>query len=118
MKLTLLLCLASLISFQAQSQTYSAKIPAAVFKAQEYCRAEVERFEFNAPFSIVSAVVYFSGANFQNTQKAVINGSSLKSIKHLMDRCGPGSIVIFDEVKVIGPDKLLRTITGLSLMLI
>ena len=90
---------------------------AAVFKAQEFCRAELKDFEFDIHYSVVSAVVYFYGANFKNAEKAAITSSSLKPIKTLMDRCIPGSIVIFDEVKVIGPDNKLRTIQGLSIVL-
>ncbi len=91
---------------------------AAVFKSQEYCRAEVKDFEFEAPFRIVSATVYFSGANFTSPAKGIISGSSLKPIKDLMARCVPGTFVIFDEVKVIGPDNQLRSIAGISIRLI
>lgn len=92
-------------------------MPAAVFKAQEYCRAEVKDFEFDAPFTVVGATVYFSGANFKVVEKGYINSNSLRPIRSLMDRCMPGSVVIFDEVKVKGPDNTIRTIQGLSLIL-
>ncbi|MBL0358907.1 MAG: hypothetical protein IPP72_19475 [Chitinophagaceae bacterium] len=101
----------------SQSESGSVRMAAAVFKAQEYCRAELKDFEFDARFDVVGATVYFSGANFINPSKGTITSSSLKPIRNLMDRCAPGSIIIFDEVKVIGPDKKLRTIPGISLML-
>jgi GldM C-terminal domain len=93
------------------------KISCVEFKNQDYCRAELENFEFDAHFTVVSATVYFSGANFKNTEKGFITSNSLKPIKHLMARCAPGSIVVFDEIKVKGPDNSITTIQGLNLSL-
>jgi hypothetical protein len=55
--------------------------------------------------------------NFRNAEKGFITSNSLKPIKNLMDRCVPGTIVIFDNVKVIGPDNEVRTIQGTSFYL-
>lgn len=90
------------------------KMLAVVFKSQEFCRAELKDFEFEARFRIVSATVYFSGTNFKNVETGFITGSSLKPIRSMMQRCAPGTMVIFDNVKVIGPDELLRSIPGTS----
>ena len=90
------------------------KISSAVFKSQDYCRAELKDFEFDAQFSILSATVYFTGANFKNVETGSINSSSLKPIKNLMSRCQPGTIVIFDNIKVKGPDNIIRTIGGVT----
>jgi len=105
----------SMISFQDEAG--SGKMSSIEFKSQEYCRAELENFDFDAHFSIVSATVYFSGANFKNIEKGTIKSSSLKPISDLMKRCLPGTMVVFDDVKVKGPDDKLRTIKGLSLLL-
>ena len=93
------------------------KMSAVVFKNQEYCRAELYRFEFDVQFNIVNAKVYFSGANFKNIETGTITSNKLKPISHLMARCIPGSIVVFDEVKVVGPDKKVRTIPGATYVL-
>ena len=93
------------------------KMPAAVFKAQDYCRIEMKDFDFDVQFKVVSATVYFTGTNFKNVEKGSINSTSLKPIKDQMQRCAPGSIVIFDEVKVLGPDNAIRPINGISLLL-
>ncbi len=90
------------------------KISSAVFKSQDYCRAELKDFEFDAQFAIQSATVYFTGANFKNVETGSINSSSLKPIKSLMNRCQPGTIVIFDNIKVKGPDNIIRTIGGVT----
>lgn len=95
----------------------NSRMPVAVFKSQEYCRAELKDFEFNAHFSIVSANVYFTGKNFDTMKQGTINSSSLKPISDLMARCVAGSVVIFDDVKVKGPDNTIRTIQGMSLVL-
>lgn len=93
------------------------KMSAAVFKAQDYCRVELKDFEFDVQFKIISATVYFTGTNFKNVEKGSINSTSLKPIKEQMQRCAPGSIVIFDDIKVTGPDNTVRPINSLSLLL-
>jgi hypothetical protein len=100
-----------------QTESGGCRMSAAMFKNQEFCRAELKDFDFDAHYSIVGATVYFSGANFDSPKQGTLTGSSLKPIKSLMDHCTPGSIIIFDDVKVVGPDKVVRTIPGISIML-
>ena len=88
-----------------------------IFKNQEYCRAELKDFPFDAHFTVVGATVYFSGANFNEVEKATINSNSLKNIAAKMNRCVPGTIVVFDDVKVKGPDNEIRTIPGATYIL-
>ena len=104
-------------NISAQPGGGNEKMLAVVFRNQEFCRAELKDFEFDAPFNVVSATVYFSGTNFKNVEKGTITSNSLKPIRSLMTRCAPGSMVIFDNVKVVGPDKLVRPIQGLSILL-
>ncbi len=92
------------------------RMPAVAFKAQDFCRAELEAFDFDTRYTVTSATVYFSGANFSSVQTAAINSNSLAPIKALMQRCGPGSVISFDNVKVTGPDGS-RTIDGKSIAL-
>ncbi len=94
----------------APAQSAYNRIAAVEFKAQEFCRAECDDFEYDASFKVVSATVYFSGASFPNVQTAFISSNSLKPIAGYMKRCVPGSIVVFDNVKVKGPDNMVRTI--------
>ncbi|HSN59970.1 MAG TPA: hypothetical protein VLR49_03480, partial [Ferruginibacter sp.] len=101
------------------------------FKNQQFCRAELENFDFDLKFNIVSATVYFSGANFPNVVSATvyfsganfpnvvtasINGNSLAGLQSFMQRCGPGSVISFDNIKVSGPDGT-RSIDGKSIAL-
>lgn len=87
------------------------------FKSQDFCRAEAPDFEFETKFSVVSATVYFSGANFRGVEKGFISSNSLKPVAAMKARCIPGSIVTFDQIKVIGPDKQVRVIQGVSYLL-
>ncbi len=90
---------------------------ASVFKNQDFCRAEITDFPFDVQFKVVSATVYFSGANFRNVEMGNITSNSLQPVRNLMNRCVPGSIVVFDDFKVMGPDNKVRTIQPLSIVL-
>ena len=92
------------------------RMPSIEVKSQQTCRAELEKFDFDTRFSIVSATVYFSGANFPNVATAAINSNSLAPLGAFLSRCGPGSVVTFDNIKVTGPGGQ-RVIEGRSFAL-
>jgi len=48
--------------------------------------------------------------------QANITGNNLASLQQYMQRCIPGSVITFDNVKVQGPDGV-RTIEGKSIAL-
>lgn len=94
-----------------------ARVPAVEFKNQQYCRADLgEDFLFNIKYTVVSASVYFSGANFPSTATGTISNGNLSGVKALIDRCGPGSSITFVNIKVQGPDGV-RTIDEASIVL-
>ena len=86
------------------------------FKTQQYARAELENFDFDLKYNVVSATVYFSGAGFPSVQRAELNGGNLGGLSSFISKCAPGSIVTFDNVKVAGPDGT-RSIEGRSIAL-
>lgn len=90
----------------------SNRMQSVVFKNQQYCRAELENFDFDARFKIIGATVYFTGANFPSVKEDHINNESLAPIEGDLSRCIPGTSVIFDNVRVLGPDGTTRTIPG------
>ena len=92
------------------------RMASVAFKSQAYCRAELENFDFDLKYSVVGATVYFSGANFGNVATASIGGNSLAPLAGLMAKCGPGSVITFDNVRVSGPDGT-RSIDGKSIAL-
>ena len=104
------------LNIGSQDEGYE-KMLANVFRAQDFCRAELKDFEWDVHFRIVSATIYFSGTNFKGVETGVINSSSLKPIRKLMDRCAPGTMVVFDNVKVKGPDEVIRSVPGPSFRL-
>ncbi len=92
------------------------RMPSVEFKNQQYCRAELENFDFDTRFSVVSATVYFSGAGFANVATTSLSGNSLAPLASYFARCTPGSVVTFDNIKVTGPGGA-RTIEGRSFAL-
>ena len=88
------------------------RVQSVMFKNQNFARAELEHFDFDARFSVVSATVYFSGANFPNVTPGQISGGSLAGLSGQLAKCIPGTSVTFDNVKVQGPDGTVRTIQG------
>jgi len=93
------------------------RMPSVDFKSQQFCRADMgPDFIYDVRYSVVSATVYFSGANFPNVVTASITGNGLGSLSTYIQRCGPGSVVTFDNIKVSGPDGQ-RVIDGKSFAL-
>ncbi len=88
------------------------RMQSVIFKNQQFCRADLEGFDFDARFSVISATVYFSGANFSSVQTATISGGSLGGLSSQLAKCIPGTSITFDNVKVQGPDGTVRTIPG------
>ena len=93
------------------------RMPSVDFKGQQFCRADMgPDFIYDVRYSVVSATVYFSGANFPNVVTSSITGNSLAALDAYIKRCGPGSVVTFDNIKVNGPDGV-RVIEGKSFAL-
>lgn len=92
------------------------RMPSVTFKNQQFCRAELENFDFDLRYNVTSATVYFSGAGFSNVATANINSNSLAPLAQYMARCQPGTTITFDNVKVTGPDGA-RTIQGVGIIL-
>jgi gliding motility-associated protein GldM len=96
------------------------KMASNVFKAQDFIRAQLDNFDFDVKFTVVSATVYFGGAGFQTgggVQTGTVSNGSLGGIKDKMNLCKPGSIVSFDDIKVVGPDGRTRTIPPITFVL-
>jgi len=93
-----------------------ARMPSVEFKSQSFCRADLENFDFDLKFSVVSATVYFSGANFPNPAVGQLQGNNFSSLSTYVQRCGPGSSITFDNIKVQGPDGV-RSIDAKSITL-
>jgi gliding motility-associated protein GldM len=97
--------------------TGKPRMPSVEFKNQQYCRADMGAdFIYDVRYNVNSATVYFSGANFPNVVTTSISGNNLGPLEQYVSRCGPGSVVSFDNIKVTGPDGT-RIIEGKSFAL-
>src|SRR6478735_6973059 len=69
------------LKINQQDEKGQARMRSIVFKNQQYCRAELEDFEFDFHYTVISATVYFTGKNFSTVEKATITSNSLKPLK-------------------------------------
>ncbi|MBX2934169.1 MAG: gliding motility protein GldM [Ferruginibacter sp.] len=81
-----------------------------VFRGQQFVRAELENFDFDARFSVTGATIYFNNPGDRNVKQITINSGNLAPAAEYMRTLAPGSSVIFDNIKVVGPDGVTRTI--------
>jgi N-acetylmuramoyl-L-alanine amidase len=58
-------------------------------------------------YTVAQVQVYFSGAGFPQVQMATISGNNLAPIKSLIAKCGAGTNVTFDNVRITGPKGLM-----------
>lgn len=94
-----------------------SRMPTVEFKNQQYCRADLENFDFDLKYSVVSANVYFlGGSGFPSVVPAKITGNNFGSIANLIQRCTPGTSISFEDIKVSGPDGV-RSIEGRTFQL-
>lgn len=84
------------------------------FKAQQYCRADLENFDFDLRIPVVSANVYAFIPLEGKENKVLmgkINGNSLAEINWMTTQLCPGSSVVFEHIIVRFPNDELREIS-------
>jgi gliding motility-associated protein GldM len=86
------------------------KMQAVVFRGQQFVRADLENFDFEARFSVTGATVYFTNPGDRNVKQVSLTSGSLAPAAEYMKTLAPGSTVIFDNIRVVGPDGQPRTI--------
>ncbi|MBK7121580.1 MAG: gliding motility protein GldM [Chitinophagaceae bacterium] len=86
------------------------KMQAVVFRGQQFVRADLENFDFEARFSVTGATVYFTNPGDRNVKQVSLSSGSLAPAAEYMKTLAPGSTVIFDNIRVVGPDGQPRTI--------
>ena len=86
------------------------RLQAVVFRNQQFVRADLENFDFEAHYSVVGATVYFNVPGNRNVMTMTLTSGNLTPAKAFMDQLVPGSTVTFDNIKVMGPDGVARTI--------
>jgi gliding motility-associated protein GldM len=90
-----------------------------VFKAQKGIRAELENFVFEGvTFTVTGYTYYATGAGFPDPGvKPGIRGNSFDQVQDLVQRARPGTTVVLDEIKAVGPGGNTRTLPPLTLVL-
>lgn len=92
-------------------------VAANVFKAQRGLQAELKDFVFEgvtytvASFTIVATGVGFEEVGFQNAS-STSNSMMVPDVQNLLKKCVAGTTVIIDDIKVIGPGGVRKSIEG------
>jgi gliding motility-associated protein GldM len=93
-------------------------ISSAELKAIGAIIAKLEDSDFEAPYRVVSYKIGAVGGPIQLYQEFPNDGNRWNGqAASLITRCGPGSRVFFDQIKVVGPDGRNREIPGMNFIL-
>jgi len=93
-------------------------VKAATFKVQRGMLAELENFDFDIKFQVVSYEMTYAAAR-QDLLSTSADGPlfSQKMLDYL-SKAKPGDVFYFDKIKVKGPDQVVRTLPGIVFKLI
>ncbi|MCB9034878.1 MAG: gliding motility protein GldM [Chitinophagales bacterium] len=90
------------------------QINPAVLKAQNGVLADLENFDFDAKFEVISYNVFYQpklqDPAVLSNNGPVFNGATQAAI----NKAKPGDIYYFEEIKVRGPDGVTRKIPGIA----
>ena len=86
------------------------RMQAVVFRSQQFVRADLENFDFEAKFQVTGGTIYFSNPGDRSVKQVNLTSGSLGAADAYMKTLVPGSTVIFDNIRVVGPDGQPRTI--------
>ncbi len=86
------------------------RMQAVAFRSQSFVRADLENFDFAAKFTVTGATVYFNIPGDRNVKQVTLTSGSLSTASQYMNLLVPGATVTFDNIKVVGPDNVPRTI--------
>lgn len=90
------------------------RVGAAVWKAQKGVIADLENFDFDAKFEVLSYNMFYQ-PKLQDPGIASATGASFSpAMQSFMQKAKPGDIFYIEEIKVKGPDGLSRKIPGIA----
>ncbi len=101
-------------------QSTGGRMPSNVFKAQQGIRADLKDFVFEGvTFTVTGYTLYCTGAGFNEAPgvRPGVAGNSFASVQDLIQKCRPGTAVIIDEIKAVGPGGGTRKLPTLSFVL-
>jgi GldM C-terminal domain len=89
-------------------------MPAATFKAMGGMMAKLLDSEFDAPYQVISYKLGANGGAFQTYQQSANEGPRWSGgAATIIGRATPGTSVFFDEIRVKGPDGIVRELPGI-----
>jgi hypothetical protein len=89
-------------------------INAGVWKAQQGVIADLENFDFDAKFEVLSFNMFYQ-PKLQDPGIAAATGPYFSAAqKAFIAKAKPGDIFYIEEIKVKGPDGLSRKIPGIA----
>lgn len=92
--------------FKAGSVGFSGPISLAAMKVQANAVAALDNFVYDGvKYDVLSYRFTCIGRRTNGPKIQVVNGSSLAPIAAFLKMLGPGDLIQFDQIKVIGPDK-------------
>ena len=93
--------------FKAGSVGFSGPISLAAMKVQANAVAALDNFVYDGvKYDVLSYRFTCIGRRTNGPKIQAVNGSSLAPIAAYLKMLGPGDLIQFDQIKVIGPDKV------------
>lgn len=93
--------------FKAGSVGFSGPISLSAMKVQANAVAALDNFVYDGvKYDVLSYRFTCIGRRTNGPKIQVVNGSSLAPIASFLKMLGPGDLIQFDQIKVIGPDKV------------
>jgi gliding motility-associated protein GldM len=92
------------------------RMRAAEFRVNGGLRAVLENFDFlsGVQFQVTSFTVYAVGGDFPTMQQGQSSSYSFAQVQNIISKCKPGTIVSFEDIHAIGPDKRTRKLRGVT----
>lgn len=95
-------------------QRESGDVPAGEFKSQAGVRAFIPDFFYETQFNVISFRMIGDGSGFDEGIIEVNNtGAAWNEARTIINRCRPGSYILIDEIRAIGPDRRTRKLSPL-----
>ncbi|MBX9781817.1 MAG: gliding motility protein GldM [Chitinophagaceae bacterium] len=98
-------------------QSNGGRIPASVFKAQQGIRADLKDFVFEGvTFTVTGYTMVCVGAGFPEGAgvQPGVQGNSFGPVQNLLQKCRPGTTVVIDEIKAVGPGGNTRKLQAMA----
>lgn len=97
------------------SKRKSGPFPISEFKIQKGPYAEIENFDFYAPFTISSFSLFYHPKNNGEPAQFTTSGTLFsKEMLAVIQKAKPGDYYYIEDIKAVGPDKRSRSLPSLA----